>query len=208
MPFIGKVLEQVAPYMEKMIVTLSMKSNDETRELLYDLMRKYDHIILLEENVSSPAQLTAVRNEQAQLTQSDWILFLDDDDYWPKDQLELCLKELPKDPDILAYSVSPCQLIDKEHYDNSLYWRRKSYSKFLRREGMHYRFPWPKDLPIDKDNVPLNWRYNSHTKKLSYYFYHLSYMKNYSFRNTKGFERFKTPAKVDKKKLEKPVNFL
>lgn len=190
MPFIGKVLTQVAPYMEEMIITISEKSTDGTLTEIKKIQELYPNkVILNTENVASPGELTSVRNEQVKLTKSDWILFLDDDDYWPKDQLELCLAELDKDPNVLAYSVNPYQLIDMEHYDRS--WIHKYFSKFLRREGLRYIKPWPRDLPADKDNKPLYHKWHPQVKNLPYKFYHLSYLKNKSFRTEEWAKDFK-----------------
>lgn len=203
MPFIGKVLEQVAPFMEQMIITLSAKSSDGTFEELKRIKAKYpDKIVWDFENVSSPGELTDIRNQQVQKTKSDWILFLDDDDYWSSDQLELCLSELDKDPNILAYSVNPYQLTDWEHYDTS--WNGKSFSKFLRKEGLRFVYPWPRDMPADKNGKLLYWKTNPQVKCLPYKFYHLSYLKPDSFRkeNWAGSFRFKYGRT---EKLEKPL---
>ena len=182
MPFIGKVLEQVAPYMDEMIITLSTKSTDRTFDELKRFYEKYPiEVVIDTENVSAPGELTEIRNRQVFQTKSDWILFLDDDDYWPKDQLELCLNELDKDSEIQAYSVNPYQLLDWEHHDWS--WRAKSFSKFLRNApGLHYIHPWPRDLPADKDGMPLYHKTHPKVKRLPYKFYHLSYLKGHSFR--------------------------
>lgn len=193
MPFIGKVLEQVEPYMEEMIIHLSIKSNDGTKEVLEEMAKKYPKIKLFEENVSSPAQLTEIRNKQVEMTKSDWILFLDDDDYWPKDQLELCLKELDKDPKVLSYSVNPYQLVDWEHEDIS--WAGKKYfAKFLRREGLRYIYPWPRDLPADKHGRPVYWKTHPQAKTLPYKFYHLALIKGHSFRSEGWAGKFAYPS--------------
>lgn len=183
MPYIGKVLEQVAPYMEKMIVHLSVKSDDGTVE---ELKRIYDlfpnKLIIYPENVSKPGDLTAVRNEQVSKTNSDWILFLDDDDYWPKDQLELCLAELDKDKEVLSYSVNPYQLIDFKTHDKS--WEgKKFFAKFLRKRGLRYIGDWPKDMPCDEWGKMVYWKTHPQARTLPYRFYHLALIKGHSFRS-------------------------
>jgi glycosyltransferase involved in cell wall biosynthesis len=206
MPFIGKVLEQVAPYMEKMIIHLSTKSTDGTFSVINQLNYAYpDKIELYLENVDNIGQLTSIRNEQVKKTKSDWILFLDDDDYWATDQLELCLNELDKDPNILAYSVNPYQLTDWEHYDTS--WNNRSFSKFLRRKGLQFIHPYPRDMPADKNEKLLYWKTNALVKKLPYKFYHLSYLKNNSFRNEEWAKKFAF-QKGRSEKLEKPLKIL
>lgn len=183
MPFIGKVLRQVAPFMDKMFVSVSQFSDDGTKE---EVMRVIEEnpgkIEFMEDGYSNPSDLTKLRQFQADRTVQDWILFLDDDDYWPADQLELCLKEIEKNDGTLAYSVNPYQLIDDWHYDAS--WYHKSFSKFLKKtDGFHYRGDWPRDLPCDDDGKPLYWKTHKQVKTLPYKFYHLALLKTHSFRH-------------------------
>ena len=207
MPYIGKVLEQVAPYMERMFITYSIKSDLETKKVVWGFAEKYaDKVVLEIENVDRPGDLTKVQQDQLDKSTSDWILFMSDDDYWPEYQLEKILQMLGTEKDIRAYSVTPYQVLDQDHHDSS--WRIKSFSKFFRREGARYIKEWPRELIADKDNRPLYWRKNPQVKKLSfpeYYFYHLSYMKDYSFRKEDWATRFRI-SKGDAVKL--PMSFV
>lgn len=189
MPFIGKVLDQVEPFMHQMIVTLSAKSADGTVEEVHRARERIgDKMTIFWEDVRTPGELTKIRNDQSRRSPTDWILFLDDDDYWPEDQLTSCLEQLDTDPVILAYSVRPYQLIDELTYDYG--WRNKWFSKFLRRKGLQYVRPWPRDLPADKNGQPLYWKTHPLVKNLPYYFYHLSYLKQHSFRKDEWAKRF------------------
>lgn len=183
MPFIDRVLRIVEPFMDRMVITLSEKSTDGTADIVKKFKDDYpEKVILLTENVDNSGELTKERIKQLEYSDSDWILFLDDDDYWTPDQLRLCLAELDKDPNILAYSVNPYQMVDFDSYDAN--WEnRKYFSKFLRRKGLSYVKPWPRDLPIDKNGKPLYHKTHPQVKNLSYKFYHLALMKNYSFRD-------------------------
>src|SRR3990167_10619265 len=165
MPFIGKVLKQVAPYMDEMVICLSEKSNDGTEQEIKTALKDYWHkVVWMTENVQSKGKLTDVENQMNEKSTSEWVLFLSDDDYWTPDQLELCLAELDKNKDILSYSVSPYQLLDFEHYDST--WGQKFFAKFLRLEGLFYRFPWPQDMPCDATGTPLYWRTHPKIKVL------------------------------------------
>lgn len=191
MPFIEKVLKQVEPFMEKMVITLSEKSNDGTAAIVHRFKQEHPQkVILLTENVKEPAQLTEERNKQLVHSPSDWILFLDDDDYWPVSQLQKCLKFLDKDKDTLAYAVSSYHLLDTEHCDyRSLF---KFYSKFLRNtEGLHYLRTWPRDMPADKNEIFLHWESHPKVKILPYKFYHLMELKNHSFRKHENWHKNK-----------------
>ncbi|MBI4136941.1 glycosyltransferase [Candidatus Roizmanbacteria bacterium] len=183
MPFIGKVLRQAAPLMNKMFISVSAASDDGTlREVMEFIGENPGKVEFMEDGYTVPGQLTQLRQFQVDRTKQDWILFLDDDDYWPTDQLELCLKELEKDDTTLAYSVSPYQVIDNWHYDAS--WYNKSFSKFLKKtDGLHYRGDWPRDLPCDDTGKPLYWKTHKQVKTLPYKFYHLALLKNHSFRH-------------------------
>lgn len=206
MPFIGKVLEQAAPLMDKMVITLSEKSNDGTKDEILKIIKKYpDKITLLYENVNSPTELTAERNKQLQYSNSDWILILDDDDYWETDQLKGCLAELPEDPEILACAVNPIQLLDRETYNNK--WEgKKWFSKFMRKcPELHYIRPWPRDLPIN--GKILHWKYCDKIKNLPYRFYHLTNLKNSSFRK-EGWAKWFNRENIRPMKLSKPIDFL
>ena len=182
MPFIGKVLRQIAPLVDELIITISEKSNDGTIKEVSRVYEDFSGKILVDfENVSHPGELTKVEQAQVDKSKGDWILFLSDDDYWPTEELKKCLEELDKDKDVLAYDVSPYQLINEFQHDTR--WRgHKWFSKLLRREGLRYIKDWPEELPADKNNEPLYWRTHSQVKHLPYYFYHLALLKSYSFR--------------------------
>lgn len=189
MPFIGKVLRQVAPFMDKMFIALSAQSTDGTQEEVMKFIEENPgKVEFMFEYEKNPARLTNVRQFQADRTVQDWILFLDDDDYWPTDALESCLKELDKDSEILAYSVSPYQVVDENHYDAS--WHKKSFSKFLRK-GVRYKGDWPRDMPCDDEGRCLYWKTHPKVKTLPYKFYHLALLKNHSFRNEEWASKYK-----------------
>ena len=81
MPYIGKVLEQVEPYMQEMFITYSVNSDIETKKVVWAFAEKYgDKVILEVENISRPGDLTKVQPVQLDKTTIDWILFMSDDD--------------------------------------------------------------------------------------------------------------------------------
>jgi len=183
MPFIGKVLRQVAPYMKEIVICISERSSDGTEVEIRKELKDYWHkVVWMTENVTDKMGLTECQNEMTRRSTSDWILFLSDDDYWPQDQLERCLEELDKKPDVLCYAVNPYQLIDHEHHDHT--WRKKFFTKFLRNtSNLHYVGKWPDELPADDDGKKLYWKWHDKVIVLPYRYYHLSYLKDSSFRN-------------------------
>lgn len=207
MPYIGKVLEQVEPFMDMMIITLSEKSNDGTKDVIIDFIKKHPNkIILFSEDVKSQDYLTEERNKQLKYSDSEWILLLDDDDYWPTDQLEGCIKELPNDPDILACQVNPVQLLDKETC-NAKWENKKWFPKFLRKDpSLHFVYPWPRDMPVN--GTIIHWKYCDKIKNLPYRFYHLANVKDYSFRKKEEWAKWYNRENIRPLKLDKPVDFL
>ena len=64
MPFIGKVLKRVAPYMDEMVICISESSNDGTEEEIKKELKDYwNKVIWMTENVKSPGELTEIEND-------------------------------------------------------------------------------------------------------------------------------------------------
>ena len=179
MPYLPMVLDVVAPFMDEMFITISEKSNDGSLWAVNMLRAKYPNKVrLLFEDVSSPAELTDERQRQVNLTTTEWILFLDDDDLWTPESLEACLKELKDAP---AYCVNPYQLQDGEHYDLS--WENKKwFTKFFRNDPrLRYIGAWPREMIYLGDEI-LYHKKNPKVIKLPHKFFHLALMKPHSFR--------------------------
>ena len=178
-PFIGPVLEQVIPYANRCLITISEKSNDGTLETIQSLKERYSNkIVLMTENVSDPKLLTLERQKQLDMTTEDWILFLDDDDYWFEDDIESIIDKF--DMDVDGFSFNPYQVIDYQYHDHS--WRYRYFLKWFRNQkGLEYRQAWPRDLLFLQDKL-LYWRTNPRVPRQKERYLHLSYLKDYSFR--------------------------
>ena len=174
MPFIVPVLKSASLLMSEMFVTISKKSTDGTEEAIKALNNP--KIKIFYENVPDQGMLTAERQKLADMTETDWILFLDDDDYWNPYDLDSVMHELDDSPGL---AVNPYQVIDKENHDGS--WWNKWFTKFYRNDGITYRHPWPKDM-IYTNGVPLYWKHNPKVRKIAPRFYHLALVKPHSFR--------------------------
>ena len=184
-PFIDLVLRQVIPFMERCLITISEKSTDGTLEILRKLEKEFPNKLYISfEKVQSVGELTQERQKQLDQTVEDWCLFLDDDDYWPTDSIEEMIKWIEKEGDNVEGFVSrPYQVIDSRHYDGS--WRYKWYLKWFRNQpGLNYRDPWPRDI-LYLNDTKLYWRFNKRVPRLPPKFFHLSYLKDYSFRDEK-----------------------
>lgn len=205
MPFIGKVLRQVAPFMDKMFVAVSHHSTDGTiNEVMKFIGENPGKVEFIEEWETNPAKLTNLRNFQVERTKQDWILFLDDDDYWPQDQLKDCLNRLELDEETLSFSVNPYQLTSPKTYDES-WLGKKFFAKFLRNKGLKYIGDWPDDWPCDEKGERLYWKTHPKADILPYYFYHLALLKPNSFRNEEWAKKYK--YKVGRSaKLDSPLD--
>lgn len=183
MPFIPQVLRQVAPFASKMLVTLSENSIDGTREALIALKSELGEKMNMDmENVENPADLTTIRQRQLDQTpDGEWVLFLDDDDWYSRDALQQIEMFLGNDIDGIA--VRPYQLTGGYYYDPT--WDNKWFTKLFRKQkGVHYRHPWPRDLIYKNDDL-LYWKKNARVPRVPTRFFHLSYLKDHSFRTEK-----------------------
>lgn len=177
MPFIIPILEQVAPYIDKYFIALSEFSDDGTIEALQNWNAPKPVEFMMEG--SKPKALTKIRQFQVDRTTQDWILFLDDDDWWIPEKLEHALKIAESGVDAVA--VSPYQILDKEHYD-SWWGEKKWFTKLFKNEDINYRGDWPKDMIYKGDKMLYHKTY-PYMGKVPYGYFHLSEVKPYSFRH-------------------------
>jgi len=187
-PFIDIVLRQVVPFAEKMLITVSEKSNDGTAALIENLKKEFPSKIEISwENVSNFSDLTLERQKQIDKTPlGKWVLFLDDDDFWPTSSLKNMSNYFDKDVD--ALSAKPYQVIDQHYYDLS--WKNKWFTKwFKNQEGLLYRRPWPADVLFLKQNM-LYWKTNKRVPGIPEPYFHLSNIKESSFRNEEWAKKY------------------
>ncbi len=188
MPFVDMVLRNVEPFVDEMIITVSTRSDDGTLEKVEDFAMEFPSKVILEyETVAEPKLLTQVRQHQLDISHSEWIFFLDSDDYWPENRLSYVISLLDNDIDGLA--VSPYQVLNEEEFERQ--WTHMGFTKFFKKQpGVHYEGGWPRDL-IYKDKKMLYWKTNPRVPMLPCMFYHLSHLKNYSFRKESWAKEFK-----------------
>lgn len=182
MPFIVPVIQNVFPYIDHFLITISEKSNDGTREALEDLQRQYpEKVEIFTENVAIARDLTKERQKMVERTTDDWIMVLDDDDWWPQASMEAVVSVLREAKDVDGFCMLGIQVLDENNSDYN--WRKSYLTKFIRnQEGLWWRKPWPKDLPYWGD-VPISLRWDEKAYKLPFPFLHLSEIKPHSFRN-------------------------
>jgi glycosyltransferase involved in cell wall biosynthesis len=196
MPFIGMVIKQVIPYVDRCLITMSLKADKDTFHRVIRLAEEYPGKVQVDyENVSKPGELTGIRQRQLDRTIEDWVLFLDDDDYWPDSSIKKIKELIELNEDVDAYSFNPLQVINHKHHDIS--WKNKWFTKLFKNQpGVHYENPWPRDL-IYKGNEMLYWKKNDKVINKDIPFYHLSYVKDSSFRNEDWAKEFKNQPGVE-----------
>ena len=183
MPFIGLVLRQVEPFMERMLIDVSEKSTDGTLEEVERFKKEYgDKVVINIEREKKSKYVTNARNRQINDTKTDWCMVLDDDDYWCNDDLKKVLDYIDEHEDEYdVFSVSTYQMIDFKTYDASWLGKRQ-FSKFLKvKDGLHYKGGFPLETPYFKD-LSLYHKHNPRNKRIPFHFYHLALMKYNSFR--------------------------
>lgn len=193
MPYIGKVLDRVAPFMEKCFVTVSEHTDDATADQINWVSRRYPNkFVLATENVALPSHLSAERQKQLRQTTSDWVMFVDDDDYWPLsslyEMLDFIRTRLPKEA--VAVANHPFQLTGPATYDPAF--DNKWFTKwFSAQAGFVYAGPWPKDNIYD-DGRTLTYRHHPGVVANDFRYFHLSYLKDHSFRDEEWAAKYKT----------------
>jgi len=181
MPFVGLILRKVAPYMNRCLVTVSDRADLDTLNEIHAFKQEFGKkVVLLEEGVSDPAELTQKRQQMVELTDEDWILFLDDDDYWPADSLINITRLISLNNHLDGVAVRPIQVVGPTSQDWG--WRYKWFTKwFPNVPGLHFLRPWPKDIIMINER-PLYWRQNHRVLRDPHHFFHLSAIKDKSFR--------------------------
>lgn len=94
---VRSALEQEGPFLNREIIVIDDRSDDpETRAALARIATLHRVRVISNPGPKGPA---AARNEGVRIAQSEWIAFLDADDWWPKDSLSRRLAALDNFPD-------------------------------------------------------------------------------------------------------------
>ena len=111
--------------------------NDGTKDKSMDIAKKYDVIIINQENQG----LSAARNSGVKKAKGDYLIFVDSDDYIEKDLLKEINKSLDNNPDIVRYQVKDI-INDKEiEYKEKDFYNKNGVEAFELITGYHYFEP-------------------------------------------------------------------
>ena len=134
--FLGKALESIIhqTYNNWEAIVIDNHSTDETNKVI----DKFKDSRIQYFKISNDGIIAKSRNFGINAAKGDWIAFLDSDDWWTKDKLEICLKNIDEEVDFIYHKL---EII----YDNS-----KSYLKRKKIVGRHLNKPVLNNLLISE----------------------------------------------------------
>ena len=134
--FLGKALESIIhqTYSNWEAIVIDNHSTDETNQVIY----KFNDRRIRYLKISNDGIIAKSRNLGINVAKGEWIAFLDSDDWWTKDKLEICSKNISEKVDFIYHKL---EII----YDNS-----KSYSKRKKIIGRQLYKPIINDLLISE----------------------------------------------------------
>ena len=200
MPFIGLALRIALPHVDQMIITISVKADEETIKEVFSL--RDPKVEIYWEDIKEKGELTRIENEQFARAKGEWIWMIDDDELWPEEDLLKVFSHFKEDID--SISINPFQVLDSKHHEWSF--RHKFLSKFFKRDGVKMGIPFPRNM-LFKHGKMLNWRKNSRTLRVPYRYFHMPLVKEHSFRNESRWKQYaykkNTPIPIPNDYVEK-----
>jgi glycosyltransferase involved in cell wall biosynthesis len=134
--FLGKALESIIhqTYNNWEAIVIDNHSTDETNKVI----DRFKDSRIQYFKIYNDGIIAKSRNFGINVAKGDWIAFLDSDDWWTKDKLEICLKNIDEEVDFIYHKL---EII----YDNS-----KSYLKRKKIVGRHLNKPILNNLLISE----------------------------------------------------------
>ena len=134
--FLGKALESIIhqTYNNWEAIVIDNHSTDETNKVI----DKFKDSRIQYFKIFNDGIIAKSRNFGINVAKGDWIAFLDSDDWWTKDKLEICIKNIAEDVDFIYHKLDII-------YDNS-----NSYLKRKKIVGRHLNKPILNNLLISE----------------------------------------------------------
>ena len=131
--FIGKALKSVIDqtYKDWEAIIIDNNSTDDTDKVI----NQYDDPRIKYLKINNNGVIAKSRNLGIKEAKGEWIAFLDSDDWWTKDKLEVCLSKIGKNVDFIHHAT--------EYIDKS-----KSFFKKKIIKGREFKKPVLNDLLI------------------------------------------------------------
>ncbi len=122
--FLGKALESVIyqTYRNWEVIVIDNKSTDDTKQVIENFKDPRIHYF----KISNDGIIAKSRNLGINVANGEWIAFLDSDDWWTKDKLEVCLKNIDEKVDFIYHKLEI--IYDKS---NSYFKRKKIIGRSL-----------------------------------------------------------------------------
>ena len=100
--FIGKALKSVIDqtYKNWEVIIIDNESVDET----YKIINSFNDSRIKYFKISNDGVIAKSRNLGIKVAKGEWIAFLDSDDWWTKDKLEICLSKISKNVDFIYHA--------------------------------------------------------------------------------------------------------
>ena len=100
--FIGKALESVIDqtYKNWEVIVIDNNSTDDTDKVI----NQYNDPRIKYLKINNDGVIAKSRNLGIKEAKGDWIAFLDSDDWWTKDKLEVCFSKITKDVDFIYHA--------------------------------------------------------------------------------------------------------
>lgn len=186
--FIGPCLEAVLPHVTRSYVALDVASSDGTSAVLFRLAQKYRnlHVMHYEIRGNPLEDLTMVRNALLQCTPEQWVWVVDDDEFYPDNEIRAILDELSRE-EAHIYAFPFWLLYDRERYHTM---RSRQYAPRIFRNvsTMEWKGAFGKEMLVYNGFTPV-------LKPMPNRYIHFSFIKKNSWR--KDFNR---PYNIDGKR--------
>lgn len=182
-------LLSVLLYVERVIVTVDSRSNDNTRNILQEMQKEFFNLEVDEYQIRDPViDLVAMRNLQLSKVREKWVWIVDSDEYYSEKTMKM-----------IEYVLN----FDKNEYDTYAFrcWAvwddengHKSSSKsiiprvFRRQDGMQWRGKWGEES-IYKGDINMCMDDDPRFRELSLRYIHLTHIKKDPWRKEMGQER-------------------
>ena len=110
--FIGKALESVIDqtYKNWEAIVIDNNSTDDTDKVI----NQYNDPRIKYLKINNDGVIAKSRNQGIREAKGEWIAFLDSDDWWTKDKLEVCLSETDKNDFLFTYPDNGIGLDDEK----------------------------------------------------------------------------------------------
>lgn len=125
--FLGKALQSLIDqtYKEWEVIIIDNHSTDSTDEVI----KKFNDPRIRNYKITNHGILAKSRNLGIKVSRGNWIAFLDSDDWWTADKLEVCFKEMNDKVDLMYHNLQV--IYQSKLSSKKIYKGRKLYNPIL-----------------------------------------------------------------------------